>query len=261
MRRLYAGPWVGEFGWELMGWQGVIRYLAPDYDKVIIIGQLGHGFLYEDFADNYLEHNLSGDNPNMWLNDEVDWAHPLRNQGDIWIQPQQLTLMDNAPQQTFVKYGEKNTKDAFNIVCHARNISKYESDYINFPINKWEELIIKCDNMRIVSIGTEDGAYHVPGTIDLRGISLKDTTNILASSDLLIGPSSGPMHLGALCGIPTLVWSGYAKSRPRYESAWNPFKTQVKVISPPGDPWENKEEWQPELEEILNAVGDTQWRN
>ena len=36
MRTLYAGPWVGEFGWELCGWQGTVRALARRHDRVVI---------------------------------------------------------------------------------------------------------------------------------------------------------------------------------------------------------------------------------
>lgn len=252
MKRLYAGPWIGEFGWELMGWQGVIRYLAPDFDKVIIIGQKGHGFLYEDFATDYLEHGLGGSNPNMWMNDSSTISNPLRNKGDVWITPQQLTLMNNPPQQTFIKYGTQSQEKAYDIVCHARSIKKYESDYINYPVENWVKLLGK--DKKVASIGTIDGAYHIPGTDDLRGISLEELTNVLASSKLLVGPSSGPIHLGSLCGIPHLVWSGYERSKIRYEQVWNPLKTPVKVISPDGDPWGKKEEWQPDIDILTESI-------
>ena len=33
MKRLIAGPWVGEFGWELFAWQGYIRALSRHLKK------------------------------------------------------------------------------------------------------------------------------------------------------------------------------------------------------------------------------------
>ena len=50
MRRLIAGPWCGEFGWELMSWQGRIRELSRSYDETIVCSDDGHQALYADFA-------------------------------------------------------------------------------------------------------------------------------------------------------------------------------------------------------------------
>jgi len=47
MKTLYAGPWVGEFGWELMWWNPYIRYMVAtgNYDQVIISGPTGSEYL------------------------------------------------------------------------------------------------------------------------------------------------------------------------------------------------------------------------
>ena len=42
---LLAGPWVGEFGWELFCWQAHIRWLSKQFDKTIVISRKGHKFL------------------------------------------------------------------------------------------------------------------------------------------------------------------------------------------------------------------------
>ena len=34
MKTLIAGPWVGEFGWELAAWQGYIRALSKNFDHL-----------------------------------------------------------------------------------------------------------------------------------------------------------------------------------------------------------------------------------
>ncbi len=33
---LLAGPWVGEFGWELFCWQGHLRRISKNYNKTIV---------------------------------------------------------------------------------------------------------------------------------------------------------------------------------------------------------------------------------
>lgn len=252
MTKLYAGPFIGEFGWELFGWQGVIRYLADGYDKVIVIGRPEMEFLYQDFADYFLEHTPLGNVPNMWMNEDRPYPVPMRHKSDAWIQGQQMTLMPNAPQQTFIKYGHKG--EGYDIVYHARSIDKYGSSYINFPEENWKDLLVHFNDRTIACIGSKDGALHFKGTEDLRGIPLSDLADVLASSRILIGPSSGPMHFGSLCGIPHVVWSGYKKSAPRYHKVWNPFKTPCKMISPDDDPWGEKREWQPDIAVIIEAI-------
>ena len=54
--KLLAGPWVGEFGWELFGWQGFLREHVQKnkYDEVIIASRPGHEVLYSDFCTKFL---------------------------------------------------------------------------------------------------------------------------------------------------------------------------------------------------------------
>ena len=60
---LLAGPWVGEFGWELFCWQGFLRKLSKQYDKVITIeeqnlpGGIG-SIISEIIADNNINVRL-----------------------------------------------------------------------------------------------------------------------------------------------------------------------------------------------------------
>jgi SAM-dependent methyltransferase len=61
--------------------------------------------------------------------------------------------------------------------------------------------------------------------------------DMMAASKLVIGPSSGPMHLASLCKTPHLVWTGKqwsstikAFNDERYTWKWNPFRTKCKVI-------------------------------
>src|SRR5882762_9559877 len=46
-RNLFAGPYVGEFGWELMQWQGFVRARRPYYEKVHVLTYPGRDYLYE----------------------------------------------------------------------------------------------------------------------------------------------------------------------------------------------------------------------
>jgi ADP-heptose:LPS heptosyltransferase len=72
----------------------------------------------------------------------------------------------------------------------------------------------------------------------------------MANSTVLVGPSSGPVHLASLCGLPHVTWSpknatGIMSNKDRYERIWNPLKTPVTFI---------EGSWNPEVKEIVGAV-------
>ena len=93
---LFAGPWVGEFGWELMSWQGMVRKLAPRYKRVIISCRPESQALYQDFATDFVVHQARGaadcnalknvQNPEelvavqQQVPPEADWLRPLGHQ-------------------------------------------------------------------------------------------------------------------------------------------------------------------------------------
>ena len=47
----------------------------------------------------------------------------------------------------------------------------------------------------------------------------------------MMSPSSGPLHLAALCGTEIIVWSGDSYNEHRYKKAWNPFNNNVQYIN------------------------------
>ena len=55
---ILAGPFIGEFGWELSYWHGWLRYIKKEYpvSKLIVSSYPGREQLYE-FADQFIPHN------------------------------------------------------------------------------------------------------------------------------------------------------------------------------------------------------------
>ena len=47
---------------------------------------------------------------------------------------------------------------------------------------------------------------------------------------VVIGQSSGPMHLASLCRVPHAVW-GHHRLYQRYADTWNPHKTVMEYHS------------------------------
>ena len=74
--------------------------------------------------------------------------------------------------------------------------------------------------------------------------------NIIVSSKLIVGGSSGIMHLAALCGTDRIVWHGPGSFKggsvmKRYKEVWNPFNVKTEMIYG---------SWKPKVEDIIETV-------
>lgn len=74
MRSITIGPWVGEFGWELMCWQAFARTIAKDYDHVFVMARPKHGYLYEDFFTVFESWEPGPGRCDMWIHSK--WVKP-----------------------------------------------------------------------------------------------------------------------------------------------------------------------------------------
>ena len=94
---LIAGPYDHEFGHELFSFQGRVRYLSNDYDKVAVCTKPQMQFLYEDFAHEFIPFTDSLDR-NLYTNTNfVDKASFKLKRAAINIKEK----------QKFIKYGKK----------------------------------------------------------------------------------------------------------------------------------------------------------
>lgn len=253
--KLLVGPWLGEFGWELMVWVPHVRTLPGEK---IVVCQLGHDFLYKDFC-------------------KVFEFYDTHTPGDMWYPKRFPTLKPHMPKELKVKYpeykiytpgktsclstsrlyapyGNYSKKKRYDIVIHARAESKYGQSLRNWPVRKYEKLLknLRRDkDLSVCSIGTK--AYHIPGTEDKRFCMLSELADILTSSKVTVGPSSGPMHFASLCHCPHVVITSNkhekgvrSTNRKRYKSGWNPFDTACVIL--------DRHNWQPPVSEVERAV-------
>ena len=241
---LLAGPWVGEFGWELFCWHGYIRKLSLSYDKTIIIGRPTNEFLYSDFADEYIPFNPKSFETDAWKCDKaqnstsiikgIPHTNYISGIFDIGMRYSIKGVLDTKglffKEQIFKKLtsntviSDKFNSDGYDVIFHCRN--KNVGSDRNWLYGQWNELKkILGDDLTIGCIGNLE-AFHIPDTDDLRGINLDELVSIMNKSKIIVGPSSGPMHLASLTGLKHLVWST-EYNRIRYEKDWNPLKTEV----------------------------------
>jgi hypothetical protein len=265
MRALVTDVCVSEFGWELMEWQGYVRSMARDYKKVVISSTDGFFPIYSDMKPIYIPHRIRGSRdchrmrPGSIENrDEVlrvraeidETALRLRRKGykihriaSIPVKKDRAVGMRRPiERQKFIKYGIATCiDDPFDMIIHARNRrERYPSGGANYPLDRWNVVLGELSKRgltKIAAVGTKDAAFAPAGTVDLRGIPLDNLMNHMAAAKIVIGPSSGPMHLASLCKTPHMVWATsrrqeviQRRNRDRYLSYWNPFKTPVEIV-------------------------------
>lgn len=267
MSMLIIHPFLGEMGWQLMRWQAHCRHVSRRHAGTIAFCMPGYEFLYWDFSDEVCPITVTGGRTDMWdregytikkdiFYDKYQAMKQLKT--DTQLIPDRAEMTRHIKQE-WLKWGRKVKECEFDVVIHARADTKkvYGGDR-NWPMENWQALVQELHGgLSFACIGSREGAYHVPETIDLRGQPIPELCNILRSSHLCVGPSSGPMHLASLCGCSHLVWTdrkrwhlGESKgtNRDRYERVWNPFHTRAEVVDMFG--------WCPTPEEIYPFVKD-----
>jgi len=235
--KVFAGPWIGEFGWELFHWQGVLRQLHDNGMDITICTSESSFDLYRDFCTDFVQ-IIPGTETDAWRcnnwKPNITLENVTKKLGAI-ISPEDICPGEPNPrEQKLIKYGHKDDKLISNdIIIHARATNKCNSAERNWPVEKWEQLIDMIpQEFTVGCIGKKDSAYLIDGCDDMLDVDLGFLANFLQKSKLVLGPSSGPIHFASLCGVPHMVWSGYdaRRNRWRYEDFWNPFNTKVHFL-------------------------------
>lgn len=236
---LFAGPWVGEFGWELMGWQGVVRALSSGYEHVTVCARETSKALYADCCDTFIAHTIQGQS-NAHVVFSV--SNPEELQRVLAMVPDEadhLVPMRYVPgeAQSFIRFGNAaGVSHRTDVLIHARG--GMTSSNRNWMQEKWCALVrqLQALGFHVGAIGLSKATLDIDDVIDLRDIPLEQTMDQIAASKIVVGPSSGPMHLASLCETPHLVWtdrrtySMRRTSRCLYEETWNPHDTPVLVL-------------------------------
>jgi hypothetical protein len=261
---------VGEFGVEILRWQGLARTLAHSrpWREIIAAAHPSRLFLYEDFCDRLVpyrpasEHALGFDcRGNV---DEAIHRHFIKvDEGDVLFTPQvpnvqrRLIYGMSASRSTYRNFaiGAPEPALPFDLLIHARATLKAGQGHKNWPVRRWSELIAALPpEWRIASIGSKEGAHKIAGTVDLRDIPLAALAGHCAKARLVLGPSSGAIHYAIHCGAPVVTWidrdEGDAKtkedSRCNYFPQWNPWEVPFCCLRG----------WQPSTELVVRKIDD-----
>jgi len=241
-KNIIAGPFVGEFGWELFSWQGHLRWLSAQGHKLYVFCRSGLEYLYNDHAKQvvslYFENpganciQCHGLNPRRLAIKNHDLLQLPSCEPNEYLNPHDTLLFwppdkefERFKDQKFRIFGTAPLDYAPQIIIHARK-RQIVATGRNWPDEKWDNLCKRFadSGFNIAAIGTHSAAYCPEYALDLRGISIQETCNFIGNARVAVGPSSGPMHLASLCATPHVVW-GASSNIPRYKTHWNPHNT------------------------------------
>lgn len=248
-RILVTAPYVGEVGWELMSWQGRVRWLFAQggYDRLVVLGQAGKAAFYDGMPLEYRDMNLSQlpgeayeDRRIMPAASEPVSAELLRQCVDEIVQStvESLCEQGNIVDVIWPAY------DGTLWLCDTRyqRFIRYERPVVNRPAAPWVVLVQRTRSLRGMDNWPAANWCELRELLEARGVHTtvypcdsESAIEMLSGCDLAVGQTTGGMHLAALCGCPRLAWSLYTilmwkwdiTDRQRFETWWNPLGCPV----------------------------------
>ena len=269
-KTLYAGPWVGELGWELFCWQGFLRKMAPRFDDVVVACRTGHELLYRDFTSAIINYDPAGEETDMWSN-RREPNH--RNFFQYYLQGSDAENGTVITHDSFrsrwwmdVKQRERqefkllaepvDSIGGFDILMIVRDTQKCNTGFRNWPIPHATHFAheMKKKGLSVACVGKTESAECVAGAEDCRDIPLDRLARIMAKSRVIVGPQCGPSHLGALCLLPQVSWQTCQEHAIRTTTHWNPFNVPMETLPSDDRYWKQRVPWVPLIGDVENAT-------
>ena len=260
-RHLIAGPYMGEFGYELMQWQAYVRARRPHYDSVHVLTYPGRDYLYEGCTVHHHDGELRtagyqyGTTPPARLHTMAhEFAEKIGLRDyDVFNTALLCTRYHKMLcwRQDFRLFEEQPVPGGMrDIAFHFRAVEKTGPDRTRNYRREHVEALVEMGRTagwRMLAIGHPNYSFCPEGVEDFRSVDLRETITGICSARLLAGELSGPLHLANLCGRPTAF---FAEGEWRIENCrnWNPFRVPLYVIS--------NATMQPEPELVFEKVRD-----
>jgi hypothetical protein len=243
-RILVAGPYVGEFGHELMDWQPWVRAQVRRYAEVHVITYPGRDYLYPGCRVHY--HDMALETAGY----RFGRLTPAQLEGMAREKAGQLGLKDYDVMTAlnictsyhrrfflpaeFELLGQPAAPGEMrDLAFHFRHVEKEGPDQTrNYPVELCDRLAQFCQarNLSFFCVGHPRYSYCPAGVQDRRTENLEDSVAAIRSARLLAGELSGPMHLAQLCGTAILIW---ADGQWRLDDCqrWNVFKVPTYIVA------------------------------
>ena len=258
-RILVAGPYVGEFGHELMDWQPWVRAQVGRYEQVHVITYPGRDYLYPGcivhhhdvaletagykhgrFTPAQLAAMAHQKAAGLGLKnyDVMTALNICTSRHQRHLLPAKFELLGEAPAPEKIR----------DLAFHFRQVKKEGPDQTrNYPLELCDRVVDFCRarNLNFFCIGHPRYSYCPPGVEDRRTEDLAGSVAAIRSARLVAGELSGPMHLAQLSGTGILIW---APGQWRLDNCerWNVFKVPTYIVT--------NEVRHPEPEEVRNKI-------
>jgi len=264
-KTLWAGPWVGEFGWELFCWHGFLRKLARKFDRVMIACRTGHDLLYADFATDIVHYDPDIEETDMWMNrscpdlrnfhsyytkeSENLKVVPIDTYRAVWWPAEKFDV-----RQTLVSYGMQDDGVGFDVLIVVRDTQKCRTGFRNWPAAHAEEFVSRMRGLgfTVACVGKSKSALWVPGATDYRNLPLTKLAQLMANSRVIVGPQCGPIHFGTLCLLPQVCWQTKPAHAVRTQTHWNPHGVPVMTMPSDGSYWRKHQMWTPPVQHVVD---------
>jgi hypothetical protein len=243
-RILLAGPYVGEFGHELMDWQPWVRAQVGRYAEVHVITYPGRDYLYRGCRVHY--HNVALET--------AGYRHgrlsPAQVETMAREKAMELGLKDYDVMTAlnictsyhrrfllpakFELFGrEPAPGEMRDVAFHFRQVKKEGPDQTrNYPPEMCDRVVEFCRarNLSFFCVGHPRYSYCPAGVEDRRTEDLEASVAAIRSARLLAGELSGPMHLAQLSGTSILIW---AEGQWRLDDCarWNVFRVPTYIVA------------------------------
>lgn len=261
MSEIWAGPFLGEFGWETTIWTPWLRHEQHRLKVPFhVVCETGKALLYRDFAEveeieiepsilvRDCQHAITQKGAKFGKHDYENFLTGVADHGVKSLTPIDLSTtwpggVPQARRGRWHKYRKETHGKRNWVAIHAR---KMRHEDRNWSPEAWHLLIDKLTTRghEVLSIGSCDQTHDLEGVTDYRGCSLWMLAEYLSSCRYLVGPSSGPMAFAMLCEVPVIWWSGNRKDVARFAGSWNPFKSIQSQVPA---------SWKPTVEAVEDA--------
>lgn len=258
-RNLFAGPYAGEFGYELMQWQGFVRARRSHYEEVHVLTYPGREYFYEGCHVHH--HNIDLKRAGYWYGRlSPQDAHRMAETKATEIGLKDYDIFDTSllctryhkilfwHQEFRLLQEPPLVPKMYDIVFHFRAVQKEGPDPLkNYPPALADELVKRCVQLglSVACVGHPSYSYGPLGCVDHRSVDLRQTVAAISSAHVGVGEASGGMHLVNACGKPSIIW-GEGQWRVDPALRWNPFRVPIFIVT--------VETWQPSPEAVSNAI-------
>jgi len=250
---LFAGPWIGEFGWELARWQGAVRRRARESGLyTIVMSHPGHHVLYEcadefwELPQAFLEATLTRQCDHVRAEDEASVDLLTSLGASLQRELRAYSLTEHVPggplpkraEQDFVRLRapEARWSDAVSrpyccLIVRGRSWCANK----NWPPASWRELAARMDALGYghAVLGSRGEVAALDSETRIAADEgLARSVDLLAHAHFAVAGESGGAILALLCGTRTVVF-GRADYRERITEDWNPLKTPVRYVETP----------------------------